>query len=70
MVSFDGGPIFNEQNLDQFILASVTLKFRLYFSLPDLLISIELSFLLHELWLATSSNMVIVSNSNCFVLKI
>lgn len=24
MVSFDGDPIFNEQNLDQFILASVT----------------------------------------------
>lgn len=64
MVPFDGDPIFNEQNLDQFILASITLKFRLDLSLPNLLISRELSYLLYELWLAISSNMVIVSNGN------
>lgn len=41
-----------------------------FFSLSDLLISLKLSYILYELWLAISSNMVIVSNSNFFVLKI
>lgn len=51
MVSFDGDPIFKEQNLDQFLLALVALKLKLDFSLPDLLTSLELSYLLYELWL-------------------
>lgn len=56
MVSFNGDPIFNEQNLDQFLLALVSLKFKLDFSLPDLLTSLE----------RISINMVIVSNGIFF----